>query len=247
MTVRIAIWSGPRNLSTALMRSFEARGDCAVEDEPLYANYLATSGVRHPMQERILAEHETDPEKVIARLLGPVPGGKPVYYHKQMPHQLYMPNVRRDWLGEMRHAILIRAPERVVASFDAKRAAPTLDDIAVPQMDRLVDEIEAATGAPPPVIEAEDIRANPEGMLRALCAALDIPFTDRMLSWPAGPRRSDGVWGAHWYPAVEASTGFAPPPGPVKTLAPHLAEVAAAARFSFERLQARKLTALREP
>lgn len=246
MTVRIAVWSGPRNLSTALMRSFEARGDCAVEDEPLYSNYLTVSGARHPMQEEILAAHEADPEAVLARLLGPAPGGRAVYYHKQMPHHLYQPNVRRDWLGDVRHALLIRDPARVVASFDAGRPSPTLEDIGVPQMDRLEAEIGAATGAPPPVIEAEDIRADPPGMLRALCAALGIAFTDRMLSWPPGRRATDGVWGAHWYRSVEASTGFAPPPGPPPPLAPHLAAVAEAARPSFDRLRARKLRPLRD-
>lgn len=242
--IRIAVWSGPRNLSTAMMRSFGARADCAVSDEPFYANYLATSGVTHPMQDEIIAAHETDPDKVIERLTGPVPGGKPIWYQKHMPQHLYQPNVRRDWLGGMRHAFLIRAPERVVASFDAKRPAPTLEDIGAPQMDRLDAELTALTGAPPPVIEAEDVRANPEGALRALCAALDILFDPAMLSWEAGPRETDGVWATHWYKAVEGSTGFAPPPGPPDDLAPGLAEVAAAARPSFERLQQRKLPPL---
>lgn len=117
--IRLAIWSGPRNLSTAMMRSFGARADCAVSDEPFYATYLATSGAIHPMQEEIIAAHEPDPEKVIAHLIGPVPGGKSLWYQKHMPQQLYLPNIRRDWLSQMRHALLIRAPERVVASFDA--------------------------------------------------------------------------------------------------------------------------------
>jgi len=240
--IRLAIWSGPRNLSTAMMRSFGARADCAVSDEPFYANYLATSGVTHPMQDEIIAAHESDPDKVIAHLTGPVPGGKAIWYQKHMPQHLYLPNVRRDWLGDMRHALLIRAPERVVASFDAKRPAPTLEDIAAPQMDRLDAELTSLTGAPPVVFEAEDVRANPEGMLSALCAALDIPFDAAMLSWPKGRRETDGVWAKHWYRAVEQSTGFAPPPGPAGELAPPLAAVARAARPSFERLQARKLT-----
>ena len=245
--IRLAIWSGPRNLSTAMMRSFGARADCAVSDEPFYATYLATSGAIHPMQEEIIAAHEPDPEKVIAHLIGPVPGGKSLWYQKHMPQQLYLPNIRRDWLSQMRHALLIRAPERVVASFDAKLPSPSLEDIGVPQMDRLDAELTALNGAPPPVFKAEDVLANPEGMLRALCAALDVPFDEAMLSWPKGARDTDGVWGAHWYMAVENSTGFAPPSGPPAELAPNLAAVAAAARPSFERLQARKLTPLMTP
>ena len=207
MTLRIHMWSSPRNLSTAMMRSFGARADCAVSDEPFYANYLTVSGITHPMQEEVLAAHEADPEKVIAHITGPAPGGASLWYQKHMPHHFYQPNVRRDWLGACRHAILIRAPERVAASFDAKRPAPTLDDLSVPQLDQLDAEITALIGHPPPVIEAEDVRADPEGILRALCAALEIDFDPAMLSWPAGRRESDGVWGAHWYKSVENSTG----------------------------------------
>lgn len=243
MTIRIAMWSGPRNLSTAMMRSFEARGDCAVSDEPFYAHYLSASGVTHPMQDEILEHHESDARAVIDHLTGAAPGNAPVWYQKHMPHHM-IDSVPRDWFGVMRHAILIRAPERVVASFDAKRPAPCLEDIGVPQMDGVVDDIIAATGAHPPIIEAEDVRANPKGMMRALCAALDIPWTDGMLQWSAGARDSDGVWGRHWYGAVEKSTGFAPPPGPLSPLPAHLQAVVDEARPSFERLQARKLLPL---
>jgi hypothetical protein len=243
MTIRIAMWSGPRNLSTAMMRSFEARGDCAVSDEPFYAHYLATSGIRHPMNDEIIAAQEASAELVVDHLMGPAPGDAPIWYQKHMPHHM-LPSVPRDWFAGVRHAILIRAPERVVASFDAGRPSPTLEDIAVPQMDAIVADIIVATGAHPPVIEAEDVRADPAGMLRALCAALDVPCTERMLSWPQGPRETDGVWGAHWYGSVEASTAFAPPQGPPEPLADHLQEVADAARPSFERLRALKLKAL---
>lgn len=243
MTIRIAMWSGPRNLSTAIMRSFGARGDCAVSDEPFYAHYLAKSGVVHPMQSEILAAHEADADEVIEHLTGRAPGDATIWYQKHMPHHM-IESVPRGWFGKMRHAVLIRAPERVVASFDAKRAAPTLEDIGVPQMDGVIDDIIAATGQHPPVIEAEDVRADPAGMMRALCFALEIPWTDGMLRWAVGARDSDGVWGQHWYGAVERSTGFAPPPGPAGSLPEHLQAVADAARPSFEQLQARKLTPL---
>ncbi|QIE57792.1 HAD family hydrolase [Pikeienuella piscinae] len=241
--MRIAMWSGPRNLSTAMMRSFGARADCAVLDEPFYAAYLAKSGIDHPMRADVLASQPYDPEVVARNLLGPVPGGSPVWYQKHMPHHM-LPGFPRDWFAACRHAILIRAPERVAASFDAGRPRPTLEDLGAPQMDGVIADIESATGRTPPVIEAEDVRANPEGMLRALCAALDIPFDARMLSWPSGPRASDGVWAAHWYKAVVASTGFAPPSVSTPKLAPYLAEVAARARPGFERLRARKLKPL---
>ena len=240
-TTRIAIWSGPRNLSTAMMRCFEARGDCGVVDEPFYGAYLKATGVDHPMREEIIASMPTDVEQIAEAMAGPAPGGEPVFYQKQMPHHLYLSGAPLEWMKACRHAILIRAPERMIASFDAKRPAPDLNELAIPQMDRIDSDIADLTGAPPPVIEAEDVRANPAGMMRSLCAALDIPFKPAMLRWPAGARANDGIWGAHWYRSVETSTGFAPPAGEAPELAPHLAEAAAAARPAFERLQARKL------
>lgn len=238
---RIAMWSGPRNLSTAMMRSFGARADSAVIDEPFYAAYLAATGIDHPMRDEILASQPSDPREVARALLGPVPGGRAIWYQKHMPHHM-TPGAPRDWFADMRHAVLIRDPALVAASFDAKRPAPTVEDLGAPQMDGVIADIEAATGRTPPVIEAEDVRADPAGMLRALCAALEIPWDPAMTSWPAGLRDTDGVWAAHWYGAVIGSTGFAPPPAPREEADdPRLAEVIAAARPSFERLRARKL------
>lgn len=240
--IRIAMWSGPRNLSTAMMRSFGARADCAVLDEPFYAAYLARSGIDHPMKAEVLSAQSADPEAVARLCLGPVPGGRAIWYQKHMSHHM-LPDFPRDWFAACRHAILIRAPEHVAASFDAGRPRPTLADLGVPQMTGVIADIEAATGRAPPVIEAEDVRANPEGMLRALCAALDLDFDPAMLRWEPGLRASDGVWAAHWYGAVIGSTGFAPP-GRAPAPAAHLAEVIAAARPEFERLQAMKLRPL---
>lgn len=237
--IRIAMWSGPRNLSTAMMRSFGARADCAVLDEPFFAPYLAATGAPHPMREETLAAHETDPEAVARLIAGPVPGGRPIWHQKHMAHHM-APGFPLDWLGGFRHFVLIRDPVRVAASFDAGRPDPTLADLGVPQTDAILAEIERRTGRLPPAIEAEDIRAAPGPMLRALCAALDIPFDPAMLRWPAGRRETDGAWAPHWYRAVEASTGFAPP-DPPPALRPSLLPVAEAARPAFERLRARKL------
>lgn len=243
--IRIAMWSGPRNLSTAMMRAFGARADCAVADEPFYAAYLLDTGIDHPMRAEILASQPTDPAEVVKNILGPVPGGRPIWYQKHMVQHMTsaMP---RDWFAGMRHAVLIRDPALVAASFDAKRPAPKPEDLGAPQTDGVIADIEAATGKAPPVIEAEDVRADPAGMLRALCAALEIPWDPAMTRWPAGPRETDGIWASHWYGAVLASTGFAPPtpsPGPPE---PRLADVVAASRPSFERLRARKLRPLQD-
>lgn len=207
MTMRIAMWSGPRNLSTALMYSFAARGDCAVRDEPFYAAYLAATGIGHPMRAAVIAADETDPARVAAACLGPVPEGRPLWYQKHMTLHM-IPAFDRGFLKGLTNAFLIRHPARVIDSYSRKRESPTLADIGFVQQAELFDQVAQMTGNAPPVIDSATIRADPEGALRRLCAALGIPFTPRMLHWPAGPKPFDGIWAPHWYGAVHASTGF---------------------------------------
>lgn len=214
--LRIAMWSGPRNLSTALMYAFASRADCAVADEPFYAAYLAETGADHPMAAEIMAAGETDPARVAADLAGPVPGGRAVHYLKLMTHHM-RPGWPEGWMDGMRHVFLLRHPARVIASYAAKREDPSLGDLGFEAQARLFERARAA-GPPPLVVQAEDIRADPEGMLRALCAGLGIGFDPAMLRWPAGGRPEDGVWAAHWYGAVHRSTGFAGAEGPVPAL-----------------------------
>jgi hypothetical protein len=192
-----------------MMRAWENRGDCAVTDEPLYAAFLAATGIDHPGREQVIAAGETDPERVVATITGPVPGGKPLWYQKHMAHHL-LPGMRRDWIGGLANVLLIRDPREVVASYVKSRAEVTPEDIGLPQQVELHDAIAAATGTPPPVIDAGDFLRAPEAHLRALCERLGIAFSERMLHWPAGRRASDGAWAPWWYAAVEASTGFEP-------------------------------------
>ncbi|WP_243056709.1 HAD family hydrolase [Nocardioides sp. SR21] len=203
MTVmRIAMWSGPRNLSTALMRSFENRADCSVVDEPLYAAYLAATGLDHPGRDDVIASQPTDPADVVAELTsGPV--ATPVQYQKHMTHHV-LPDVPRGRLESLTHAFLVRDPERVLTSYAKVREEPTLEDLGLPQQ---LELFETYGG---PVVDAADVLRDPRGTLTLLCAALGIAFDDAMLAWPAGPRATDGVWAPHWYAGVEASTGFAP-------------------------------------
>jgi hypothetical protein len=240
VTVRIAMWSGPRNISTAMMRSFGARPDTAVVDEPFYAAYLARAGVDHPMAAEVLASQPTDSREVVAGLLGPVPDGKPVYYQKHMTHHL-LPEFDRGWLARVRNAFLVRSPEAVLASYVRKRATVTLADIGVVQQRELFDREAARLGVAPPVVDAADVLADPAGALARLCGALGIAYTDAMLSWPAGRRATDGVWAPAWYAAVVRPTGFeAPPPDPV-TLTPELLRVAEAARPHYDAMAAHRL------
>ncbi|MEM7075517.1 MAG: HAD family hydrolase [Pseudomonadota bacterium] len=214
--MRIAMWSGPRNLSTALMYAFGARADCAVVDEPFYACFLARTGLAHPMRDDILASQPTDPDAVVAALTGPVPEGKPYFYQKHMCHHM-VDGVPHDWISDMRNVFLIRHPARVIASYAARHETPRIEDTGVVRQLEMIEAL-SATGDRPLIIDSADIRAAPEPMLRALCTALGLPWDGAMLHWPAGGHRADGVWAAHWYGAVHRSTGFAGPEGALPVL-----------------------------
>jgi hypothetical protein len=228
--MRIAMWSGPRNLSTAMMYAFGNRADFAAWDEPFYAAYLAASGLDHPMRDAILAAGETEPERVAARCLAPIPEGRPHFYMKHMPHHM-LPGFPLDWAEDCVNIHLIRHPARVVASYSAKREEPTPDDIGFRQQAELYDRIGGL------VIDSADVREDPEGMLRGLCAAIDLPFDPAMLRWPAGPKPFDGAWAPHWYGSVHQSTGFAGPEDPLPLLDGWDAELVAAALPHYEALR----------
>jgi hypothetical protein len=210
--VRVAMWSGPRNLSTAMMRSFEARGDCAVTDEPFYAAYLHRTGLDHPLRDEVIESQSRDPQEVEKMLLGPVPGHKPVWYQKHMTLHL-LPGFDRRWLAGVSNAFLIREPRAVLASYAAKRTAVTLADLGFVQQHELFDSVADQLGTAPPVVDAADILARPAQTLEQLCAALGLVFTPAMLQWSPGLRATDGVWAPAWYQSVERSTGFGSPSG----------------------------------
>lgn len=232
--VRVAMWSGPRTVSTALMRSFGARADTLVVDEPLYAHYLTVTGLDHPGREDVVAGQPTRWEDVVAALTGPLPRRVSVYYQKHMAHHL-LPNVGREWLGRVRNAFLVRDPAQVVASYARVRGRPDLADLGYPQ------QLEIFRGYGGPVLDAADLLRDPPGVLRRLCRALDVPFDQAMLSWPPGRRETDGVWAPHWYAAVEASTGFAPYRPTRADVPPHLAGLVDEARPYYEELAANRL------
>jgi Sulfotransferase domain len=249
--VRIAMWSGPRNISTAMMRAFGARADCAVSDEPFYAAYLAATGLIHPMRDEVIASQPTDWREVASALTGPSPEGKPVWYQKHMTHHM-LPEFGREWCDKVVNAFLIRAPEAVLASYSKKRADFGLEEIGLPAQVELFDRAADRLGAAPPVIESQDLLADPRGVMTALCEACGIPFDPAMLSWESGRRATDGVWAPAWYEAVERSTGFAEPSPEVSLaeLPDALKAVALAARPYYDRLARHRLeaaTAARAP
>lgn len=240
MTVRIAMWSGPRNISTAMMRAWGSRADTIVMDEPFYGAYLATTGLDHPMRDAVIAAHPTDWEAVARDCAGR--GGAPVVYQKHMAQHM-IDGAPLGWMEAVRHAFLIRPPAEVAASFSAKWEGMRADDLGFARQAGLYDRMCELTGRVPPVVEARDVLEDPEGMLRALCAALGVPFDPAMLSWAPGPRPTDGAWGEHWYGAVNRSTGFARPrAAPDPALLPReLRAVVEACQPHYERLAAARL------
>lgn len=237
------MWSGPRNVSTAFMRSWENRPDTVVVDEPFYAHYLLATGIDHPGRDEVLAHHETDWRRVVESLLAPVPPDVTVFYQKQMSHHL-LPHMGREWLGSVTHAFLIRDPAPMLASLGGKLGDFELEATGLPQQVEIFDFVRRSTGRVPPVVDAADLLAAPGPTLRALCAALGIPFSERMLSWPAGRRATDGVWAKYWYDRVERSTGFEPAePAEVPRLHGRLAGLEAQCRPLYEHLHAHCLRA----
>ena len=237
--MKIACWSGPRNISTALMYAFSNRSDCAAVDEPFYAAYLDRTGRQHPMREEILASQSADPDQVISDLCGSNPADLSHVYHKHMAQHM-LPSIRRDWFGGMAHIVLIRHPARVISSFRKGFDEAGLSDIGFVQLAELYDQL-VVEGHDPVVVEGSDIRADPEGMLRAVCDRIGLPWDAAMLSWPAGPKEADGVWAPVWYDAVHASTGFAGPEGELPELTGEMAELADAAMPYYDRLAKAKL------
>jgi hypothetical protein len=207
--VRIAMWSGPRNISTAMMRSWGNRPDTFVCDEPFYAHYLLQTGLAHPGRDEVIAYHETDWRKVIGWLTGPIPGGHRIFYQKHMAHHL-LPEMDRGWMGRLRHALLIRHPAEMLPSLTKFIQRPRVEHTGLPQQVEILDLVRRQTGATPPVVDARDVLENPRRMLGLLCEGLGVPFSDAMLSWPAGRRDTDGIWAKHWYAAVEQSSGSEP-------------------------------------
>jgi len=241
MPWRIAMWSGPRNISTAMMRAWGNRPDTFVCDEPFYAYYLQATGRDHPGSEEVIAQGETDWRKVIAQLTGDVPDGKRIFYQKQMTHHL-LPEMDRGWLNAITNCFLIRDPAEVIVSYLKKKDDPTLEDIGFVQQAEIFDWVREQTGAIPPVIDAHDVLENPERTLRLLCDAIGVDFTEAMLSWPPGLRETDGIWAKHWYNEVATSTGFRKPtPTKTASVPARLKATHDEARESYERLYAHRL------
>jgi len=234
------MWSGPRNLSTAMMRSFGSRADTFVTDEPFYGCFLKETGLDHPMRDEVIESMDCDWRSVMDRLRGETPDGSPIWYQKHMWHMMVGPVGYEDFAG-FRHAFLIREPERMIASYLKKREAARFEDFGLEKQAEFFERESDRLGHAPPVIDANDVLSDPEGVLSKLCEALGIAWDPAMLHWAPGRRETDGVWAAHWYNAVEKSTGFAEPDeGPVE-LSDEDRRLAERMRPYYERLAAYRL------
>ena len=242
MTVRIAMWSGPRNLSTAMMRSFGSRADTFVSDEPFYGCFLKSTGADHPLRKEVIAGMNCDWSGVLAALRGDPPDGSPVWYQKHMWRHMTGPIGYADFAG-FTHAFLIREPGRMIASYIRKREAPEFEDFGLERQAEFFDREADWLGQAPPVIDAEDVLVNPTGVLSKLCRALGIPWTERMLHWAPGGRTTDGPWAPHWYGAVEASTGFASPQANADDLCDDMRRMVERCRPFYDRLAQHRIKA----
>ncbi len=233
------MWSGPRNLSTAMMYAFAERDDCAVWDEPFYAAFLEKTGLEHPMRAAILSDGEVDPEVVAARCLGAVPGGKAHFFQKHMAHHM-VPGIPLDWMANVTNVFLIRHPARVVASYVRKREEPSPEDLGFERLASLYAKAQALSQTPP-VLDSEWIREDPTHALRALCDAVGMRFDQGMTRWEPGGRPEDGAWAPHWYGAIHRSSGFEGCEGPLPRLSGRLLDLVDDAMPHYSAMKARAL------
>lgn len=207
VTLRINCWSGPRNVSTALMRSFAQRADARAFDEPLYGHYLKTTGAPHPGRDELIEVLETDPETIIATtILGP--SDREVVFFKQMVHHL-TPDLDLRFLDRCVNVLLIRDPAEVIASLVHQLPEPTMRDVGLERQAALFHDLRSR-GQEPPVLDAKQLLLDPERVLKELCSRIRLEWDPAMLSWEAGPHPEDGVWAKYWYDNVQTSAGFAP-------------------------------------
>ncbi len=234
------MWSGPRNISTAMMRAWGNRADTFVVDEPFYAFYLNATGKKHPGADEVIAHGETDWRKVVEQLTGDVSGGKRIYFQKQMTHHL-LPEIDRQWIVDLTNCFLIRDPREVISSYIKKNPEPTLEDLGFVQQQKIFDFVRDKTGIVPPVVDAKDVLQNPERMLRLLCDAVGVEFDQAMLSWPPGLRETDGIWAKYWYDEVARSTSFQPYRPKNQPVPDRLREIYERCRECYERLYEHRL------
>jgi hypothetical protein len=239
MTI-LAMWSGPRNISTAMMYSFANRADCEAWDEPFYGFSLKTKGNDHPMRGEIIASMETDWDRLVAKCA--TPSARPLLYQKHMTHHM-LEGYDRSFIRKLTNAFLIRDPSRVLASYAQKWADVDLRAIGFIEQAEIFEMVADHLGHAPPVIDSDSVLASPRAVLTKLCAACGVAFDDAMLKWPKGPKPCDGVWAPHWYNAAWESEGFSAPPLSPVALPAALQRIADEAQPLYDKLKAHAIKA----
>jgi hypothetical protein len=239
--IRIAMWSGPRNISTAMMRAWGNRADTIVVDEPFYPFYLKATGKNHPGTEEIIARGETDWRKIAQRLTSnEIPSGKQIFFQKQMTHHL-LPEIEREWIVDLTNCFLIRDAREVILSYIKINPEPTLEDLGFVQQLKIFDFVRERTNLVPAIVDAKDVLQNPERILRLLCDAVGVEFDLAMLSWPPGLCETDGIWAKYWYDEVARSRSFQPYKPREGNVPESLREICERCRECYEQLHEHRL------
>lgn len=239
--IRVAMWSGPRNISTAMMYSFDNRPDCYVSDEPLYANFLLSSGTPHPGADEIIESYDTDLLSIIEKLSGPVPGNKRLWYQKHMCHHVPK-DFPLSWIDGFSNCFLIRDPREVILSLSKITDEVDLWSLGLPQQIKILEHVVETRGNIPPIIDSRDVLDDPKGILSTLCHEIGLEFHDSMISWRPGPRECDGNWAKFWYKSVWGSSGFEPYIPRTGEVSPHLLSVLEDAKGMYDSLWKLRIT-----
>ena len=201
------MWSGPRNISTAMMRSWGSRSDTFVIDEPYYAHYLSQNELDHPGRDEVIQEGELDSEKVSRRLVNDTKDSCSIYYQKHITHHL-LDSIDREWMKSVINCFLIRDPKDMIISYSKVHPNLNMHLLGLEEQNEIFEYVKNITGEIPPIVDAKDVLLNPRNILSKLCGNIGITFSEEMLSWSRGPRDTDGNWGKYWYKNVMNSTGF---------------------------------------
>ncbi len=237
----ICLWSGPRNVSTALMYSFRQRSDTRVVDEPLYGHFLRVSGADHPAALDVMNHMDCDGDRVMRRLLISEDDERPVQFLKQMAHHLVA--IDEQFLAATTNVLLIRDPAEMLPSLINQIPEPTIRDTGLKRQWQLYEALLLRGEHHPPVLDARELLLDPRGVLRKLCAILDLTFEPAMLAWPPGPKPEDGVWAPHWYHNVHISSGFSEYRSKNQPLPSRLAALREECDHYYQRLYAHSLKA----
>ena len=202
----VACWSGPRNISTALMRSWSSRKDTFVTDEPFYAYYLKETKLKHPMHREIITKYSSNYNEIIKYLTNKIPDNRKIWYQKHMAHHLLDLN-NIEWINNFKNCILLRHPKEVISSFSKKSKLSSVEELGYPQQYEIIRFLKKNNKSYT-IIDSSELLKNPEKVLAAWCKKNNIKFDISMLKWEKGNHNNDGIWWESWYDNVIKTTGF---------------------------------------